>query len=549
MLGPVTLHQAIVFGVLLLALVLFINGHWRYDVVALLALLAVTMTGVMTGNALFAGFGYPAVVTVAAVPVVSRGLENSHLVEVITRLIARVSGQPMVQASCAFLTPIDHQSNTLVMGLGGYRFGDYWRMGLAHGVTFRRVECHRRRDAHPLVLAAVMVRSSHVAVRSRLYAPLGTDLPDGSHVGVRTPRHALYLKSVPGFLPRLLLKCSGERILTTNSIRTVEGNLRSAQAKRRQVLIAFVLSGGSVLGSTQVGALRALLEHQIRPDFLVGTSSGALNAAYLAQECSLAQVERLANIWRTVTRADVYPGTHLEVGWRLCSGADSLYDNRKFYHFLQQNGIPPTRTFGDLTDVACRVTATHLHSGQMRVFGEDLKETVLDALMASTALPPLHAPWIIDDERYIDGGMVAPLPVQVALDYGATEIYAIHLLGDSSSPGTQQPLRGVPALMVRSMGMAMQNLVEHDLARAAQTPGVRVHDIRLLIAEIPDLIDFSQANRLFAVGYEQMCNYLRQDPSRPWQHAPAHLESPATSQARERSTLFGAARHLASEPG
>ncbi len=35
-----------------------------------------------------------------------------------------------VAASCAFLTPIGHKNNTLIMGPGGYRFGDYWRMGL-----------------------------------------------------------------------------------------------------------------------------------------------------------------------------------------------------------------------------------------------------------------------------------------------------------------------------------------------------------------------------------------------------------------------------------
>jgi hypothetical protein len=35
-----------------------------------------------------------------------------------------------VAASCAFLTPIGHKNNTLILGPGGYRFGDYWRMGL-----------------------------------------------------------------------------------------------------------------------------------------------------------------------------------------------------------------------------------------------------------------------------------------------------------------------------------------------------------------------------------------------------------------------------------
>jgi di/tricarboxylate transporter len=97
MLGLMTFHQAIVFGVLLLVLALFIHGRWRYDVVALLALLAVAVTGIVPADEVFAGFGHPAVVTVVAVLVVSRGLQNSGLIEVIARLVGRVSERPMVQ--------------------------------------------------------------------------------------------------------------------------------------------------------------------------------------------------------------------------------------------------------------------------------------------------------------------------------------------------------------------------------------------------------------------------------------------------------------------
>ncbi|MEE8287827.1 MAG: SLC13 family permease, partial [Nitrosomonadaceae bacterium] len=76
-----TTDQIIVFAVLFLVLVLFIMGRWRYDVVALLALLAVAVTGIVPGGQAFVGFGHPAVVTVAAVLVVSRGLQNSGVVD------------------------------------------------------------------------------------------------------------------------------------------------------------------------------------------------------------------------------------------------------------------------------------------------------------------------------------------------------------------------------------------------------------------------------------------------------------------------------------
>ncbi len=84
------INQFIVFTVLLLSLILFIQGRWRYDLVALMALLAVTVTGLITGEQAFLDFGHPAVVTVAAVLVVSRGLQNAGVVEVIAKWLSRV---------------------------------------------------------------------------------------------------------------------------------------------------------------------------------------------------------------------------------------------------------------------------------------------------------------------------------------------------------------------------------------------------------------------------------------------------------------------------
>lgn len=89
--------QVIVYGVLLLALALFVWGKWRYDVIALLALLTLTIAGVVPGASAFAGFGHPAVVTVAAVLAVSRGLENSGLVDLLTRWMSRVGHHPTIQ--------------------------------------------------------------------------------------------------------------------------------------------------------------------------------------------------------------------------------------------------------------------------------------------------------------------------------------------------------------------------------------------------------------------------------------------------------------------
>ena len=84
------LDMAIVFGTLILTLVLFATGRVRYDIVALIALLIVTIAGIVDPVDAFLGFGHPAVVTVAAVLVLSKGLQNSGLIDILARWVARV---------------------------------------------------------------------------------------------------------------------------------------------------------------------------------------------------------------------------------------------------------------------------------------------------------------------------------------------------------------------------------------------------------------------------------------------------------------------------
>ena len=84
------MDEAIVFGVLILALVLFVTARWRYDVVALLSLLILAIVGIVPPSEAYQGFGHPAVVTVAAVLVLSRALQNSGIVDSIAGWISRI---------------------------------------------------------------------------------------------------------------------------------------------------------------------------------------------------------------------------------------------------------------------------------------------------------------------------------------------------------------------------------------------------------------------------------------------------------------------------
>jgi NTE family protein len=271
----------------------------------------------------------------------------------------------------------------------------------------------------------------------------------------------------------------------------------------------------------QVGALRSLLEHNVLPDTLVGCSVGALNAAHMAREVSMEQVEHVASIWRQVSRRIVYPGGRMSVLWRVATGQDSLHDNRPFYQFLQDSGCTPALTFGSLTGAHLYVTATIFRSGRMHVFGDDSNDRLLDALMASTALTPLHPPWEINGERYVDGGTVTPLPLRVALDRGATELWALHLLdehgrdadaeahsavaGDKSAPPS---IHGVAGHISKAVDTMLRLQVEHDLHLVSGERRVKFHHVALVAPHQVEPTDFSQAEALMDAGYEQMNAYL-----------------------------------------
>ncbi len=92
-----TIDQWIIFGTLLVTMILFITGRWRYDVVALIALLIVTITGLIPTNRAFSGFSNTAVITVAAVLVLSKGLQNSGIVDWIGQHLEKLKGGITIQ--------------------------------------------------------------------------------------------------------------------------------------------------------------------------------------------------------------------------------------------------------------------------------------------------------------------------------------------------------------------------------------------------------------------------------------------------------------------
>lgn len=270
---------------------------------------------------------------------------------------------------------------------------------------------------------------------------------------------------------------------------------------------AFVLSGGGNLGSMQVGALRALFERDIFPDMIIGCSAGSLNGAQIARNPNMLGVENLDASWRRARRADIYPGSRLLAAVRFMTGKDSLFSNRSMYAWLQTQGLTPANTFGNLGSVPFYVTATDLRTGGLHVFGDDPNDRILDALMASTALTPFHPPWEVNGERYVDGGTITSLPIRAALERGATEIYALHVVDTAKDNQEPRLIRGVVRVMTRSVDTMLRLQPQYDL-QMANAANVTLHYIRLLVPRTVPVADFSMADELIPHGYKLTREYL-----------------------------------------
>ncbi len=270
-------------------------------------------------------------------------------------------------------------------------------------------------------------------------------------------------------------------------------------------MLAFVLSGGGNRGALQVGALQVLLEAGIKPDLVVGTSVGAVNALFLACDPTPRGAYRLAEVWLQVRKEDVYPGTHLTALWNLARRRESLFSNANWYRFVHRH--MPVRRFGEL-QVPGYAVATDLETGRVHVFGDDPDEHIIDGIMASTALPPLHPPWRVGGRRYIDGGAVADLPVRVAMERGADEIVALNL-ANTLTPGEQ--LRTLAGIVHQAIGALIVRHVTADL-EYAQLRNVRVRTIQLRHQLSLPPWDFSHSAELIALGREIARAALQAEP-------------------------------------
>ena len=167
--------------------------------------------------------------------------------------------------------------------------------------------------------------------------------------------------------------------------------------------------------------LRALAERGVRPALVLGTSVGAINGAATAADPSVAGAERLAAMWSAIDRSDVFEGSVLARLGTLARSRTHLHGNGQLRAMLA-DALPVER----IEDLPVRFgcVAASIERASEHWFE---RGPLVEAVLASCAVPGLLAPVLIDGEHFVDGGVVNSIPVARAVELGAQEIYVLHV--------------------------------------------------------------------------------------------------------------------------
>lgn len=217
---------------------------------------------------------------------------------------------------------------------------------------------------------------------------------------------------------------------------------------------AFVMAGGGSLGAVEVGMLRELIAWGLSPQFLVGASAGAINGAFFASEPNAAGAARLEGIWRGLKRQDVMP-FNLKSVIALMMRRDHLVDPDGLRRLLETH-LPYRRI--EEAALPIHIVASDLVTGEEVVLSSG---SVVDAVLASAAIPGVFPPVRIGGRLLVDGGVANNTPISTALRMGAQRIIVL-------PTGFACALKQVPSGAIGRAMHALSLLVARQLVRDAE---------------------------------------------------------------------------------
>jgi NTE family protein len=278
--------------------------------------------------------------------------------------------------------------------------------------------------------------------------------------------------------------------------------------------VVLVLQGGGALGSYQAGVYQALHEAGIEPDWIIGTSIGAINASLIAGNAPQNRVSRLQEFWKRMEQKpiwsfhDVFPGFNEKLSYwsTITNGIPGFFRpnplanagndyplgaDRAGYYSTE----PLEQTLTELVDFdlvnSCKprltVGAAHVRTSQMRYF--DSRDSILGVrhIMASGALPPAFPAIRIDGELYWDGGILSNTPTEAVFDDNPRKnslIFAVHMWNPSGAEPTT-----MAEVLNRHKDVQYSSRIASHIARQQQA-----HRLRHVISELAARLPASERN-------------------------------------------------------
>lgn len=274
---------------------------------------------------------------------------------------------------------------------------------------------------------------------------------------------------------------------------------------------ALVLSSGGIRGLAHVGAWKALAEAGVGIDHIIGTSIGALVGGAVATGVPLEELEERA---RRMRRGDV------AVPWRWPWWArgtpyPGLLRGDVIRHFVEDL-LPddPER----LLTVPLDIATVNLDSGELVWFtfrpgsGPDGStgpdgggpSRLVDAVLASMAIPVFYPPVRIGETSYVDGSVLAPLPLRRAAELGADRILAVDVRNEDEEDMVPSPRKDLLGVSLRTLSIATSSRTSWH---ATVPEGHDLHRIEPAVEGV-GYFDFSSNDRLVAAGYQATLDIL-----------------------------------------
>ena len=233
-------------------------------------------------------------------------------------------------------------------------------------------------------------------------------------------------------------------VIASPSSQLEQVTFKKIKKEQHRPVIALVLGSGGARGYAHIGAIEVLEKYGIHPDFIVGTSAGSIVGSIYASGKS---AQELRDIALNMLASDVRD---------LTIDMKGFFDGKKVEDYV--NKVVGNTPLEQLK-IPMYVVATELKEGKKVVFNYG---NTGQAVRASTSIPSMFVPMKINEQEYVDGGLVSPVPVEVARELGADFIIAVDILAQPVHTETSN----VWGLFNQNINIMQNHLAKEELKYA-----------------------------------------------------------------------------------